>query len=636
MLAGAAMAEGPATRGTFRNLGRQITATTLQGTALTRGADGKLLACAVVRGVPAQFVVFDVAKPEPLMVMDLPEGDGSWNAATALDGSVYVGTDPKGHLFRWVPGETTVKDLGAPGPTETWIWDVTAADDGAVIVSTYPGCRLVRYHPKEGFTEISKGPLVEGENYGRSVAYDAERKIAYGGVGSHAHLVAVDLKTGKKTEFLPAEFRDQEMVYGMRFLGDRLYATVTNIQTCVIFNAKTRQFEKPLKGMPGQLVMTKHPKDERVFYVTDNVLHSYDPTRPEVGPKDLMKCADVRAYAWEGDEMVMFTRNAGVVRYDPASGRSSTLSLKCPSAPVQIQSIVKGPDGKMWLGGYLSGGNASYDPKTGESKEYRGLAQSESIAVLGKSLYFGLYPHGKFATYDTTKSWDVKANNPKSLGQIEKQSRPYGGIGVDESAKVYFGMIPEYGLLGGGLATFDPKTEKMDFQHNLVKNQSVVSLVYHEGMIAGGTSIWGGLGIQPSEKSAKLFVYDPKTREKVFETAPVEGANAVTGLTVGPDGKVWAVADGTLVIFDVASKKVVQQHELMKPDYKGKHVWRDAALVVHPNGQVYGVCQFKFFRMDSKTFEVTVLREEHTELLAMDSDGKLYMRDKANLWQYAP
>src|SRR5205823_5637371 len=152
---------------------------------------------------------FDGSKPEPLHVLALDGAEGAWNATTASDGSVYVGTDPNGHLYRYIPGTSEVKDLGQV-PGDTWVWDLTAGKDGEVFLATYPGCRIVRYHPQEGFADISRGALVAKENYARSVVFDAERNKIYGGVGSHAHLVEVNVATGAKADLLPKKFADQE------------------------------------------------------------------------------------------------------------------------------------------------------------------------------------------------------------------------------------------------------------------------------------------------------------------------------------------------------------------------------------------------------------------------------------------
>jgi hypothetical protein len=310
-------------------------------------------------------------------------------------------------------------------------------------------------------------------------------------------------------------------------------------------------------------------------------------------------------------------------------------ALKKPVEPVEIQSMALGPDGRIWMGGYLSGGNAAYDPGSGRSEEYKGLSQAESIAVLGESLYFGLYPHGRFAVYDTTRAWG-KGRNPEQGGKIEGQSRPFAGMGVEGLKKVFFGLVPEYGKLGGGVAAYDVVGKKLEFYHDVVKDQSVIALAYVDGLIVGGTSVSGGLGVEPVEREGRLFLWDPEKGEKVFEVVPVAGEPAVTCVIEGPDGRVWGVAGGTLFVFDPHARKVVSRRKLFDVDYSGRHVWRGASMVVHPDGFLYGTLEGRLFRLDPKTMHVTVLRDRGAGLLAMDRQGRLYFRDGIHLWRYTP
>src|SRR5205085_7573145 len=98
---------------------------------------------------------------ERLHTFPLAGAMGSWNGATATDGSVYFGSDDNAHLYRYVPGEESVRDLGLVLPGQTFVWDVAAGADGEVFGGTSPGCRVFRYHPKDGFTDL--GAAFEGE-----------------------------------------------------------------------------------------------------------------------------------------------------------------------------------------------------------------------------------------------------------------------------------------------------------------------------------------------------------------------------------------------------------------------------------------------------------------------------------------
>ena len=98
---------GTPTSGEFFDLGVQITSLTLQGTAFTRHPDGRNLICTVIRGQPAKLIVFDVKSADLLHRLPLKGANGGWNATTASDGSVYVGSDDNGHRTRRSHGCTS-------------------------------------------------------------------------------------------------------------------------------------------------------------------------------------------------------------------------------------------------------------------------------------------------------------------------------------------------------------------------------------------------------------------------------------------------------------------------------------------------------------------------------------------------
>src|SRR5438552_983772 len=178
--------------GTFTDLGVQLTSMTLQGTTFTKDPAGQELVCAVVRGDPAKLVVFDARSGEMLHRLPLEGAKGAWNATTASDGSVYVGTDDNGHLYRWVPGQDQASDLGQVGPEQTFAWDECAGADGEVFVGTYPGCQVIRYRSNDGFRDVGRGAVAPGDNYARSITRDPVTGKLYIGVGAHAHVIELD------------------------------------------------------------------------------------------------------------------------------------------------------------------------------------------------------------------------------------------------------------------------------------------------------------------------------------------------------------------------------------------------------------------------------------------------------------
>lgn len=629
------------TIGKLTNLGPQVTMTTIQSAAFLTDKTGTDIVYTVVRGKPAHLIGFDLKTNKLVTDLPLDNMDGAWGATVASDGSFYAGGGG-GHLYRYVPGSPAAEDLGKALGTETYIWDLAAGEDGTIYGASYPGCRIFSYHPEKGFTDVSKGPLVEKENYARSVVYDKAARKIYAGVGSHAHLIELDIETGNKRELLPEKYFNQEFVYDMRMVEgpngeNRLLANVTNIGKTLIYNLKSGRLEHELDAINVRGSI-KSPKGNYIYYNSGNNLFSWDLSNAGKAPEKVAKVGAVLAMKWNTkNELYIFDKSARLTKYNTLTGTSTVTAFEIPPQPISINATALGPDGRIWTGGYLTGSNAAFDPATGKSVQYRGLSQTEGVTLQGHNMYFGIYPHGRLFVYDTRKPWSPADKNPKMIGKVAEQSRFYAGVSLEGQNKMFFGSVPEYGLLGGALVEYDTKTEKLSTYNNVVPKLSIVSLAHANGVVVGGTSVWGGLGIQPAVSEAVLFGWSPTGKNKIFELVPVAGAKAITCLINGPDGNIWGVADGTLFVFNLANRQVISRHQVFEvsEERKKSNVWHDVALEIHPSGQIYGTGSGQLFKIDPDTKKVTVLLKSASRL-SMDSQGQLYFSRGSNLWQYIP
>jgi hypothetical protein len=628
--------------GTFNNLGPQLGASMIQGSIFLKDRKGRELVYTVVRGEPAHLLGYEVATGKLLLDHPLEGADGAWDLAVSTDGTLYI-PGASGFLFRHKPGTQIVENLGQALPGQTYVWNLTAGKNGEVFGATYPGCRVFRYHPKHGFSDAGKGPLVEGENYVRSLAYHAKSGLLYAGVGSHAHLIELNPADGEKRELLPKKYQEKEFVYGLELVPgkngeDRLLALLTAGNTTLVYNLRTRQFEQEIAGMDMKAVLTDS-KTQTVFYTADKKLMKFDASKPIAAAKQLADDIGTgNAFAFgKRNKVYVLTSGANLVKYDLATGAVEKLKLQIPSQPIPINALLYGPDEKIWMGGYLAGGHATYDPRTGINTKYTGLDQTEGMTVSGSKIFFGIYPKGRFYMYDIKLQWNVALKNPELIGEAEGQSRAFAVLKVNttDEQKIIFGTVPEYGKLGGALVVYNETNKAFDVFDQPVEKQSVVSLVQAGNVIIAGTSISGGLGVKPETKEAKLFGWNIAKNQKQFELTPVAGAAAITCLINGPDGHIWGVADGTLFIFDAIKREVLSTHKLYDYPPFSSHIWRSAAMVVHPSGMVYGTGNNHLFKIDPKTKVVTLLNN-NASLLAMDKEGTIYFRRSVELWSYKP
>lgn len=622
----------------LRNLGPQIKASVIQGSIFLKDSSGIEMVYTVVRGNPAHLLGYSHTGN---LVVDesLPGSDGAWDLAVSSDGWLYI-PGAKGILYRHRPGTQKVENLGIPLPGETTIWNLAAGNNGEMFGATYPGCRVFRYHPSSGFSDVAKGPLVQSENYARSLVYhDASGKL-YAGVGSHADLIELDPETGEKKSILPADLKEKEFIYSLEILnggpnGDRMLALVTNGSFTVVYNLESRTIEYKINEMDMKAV-SPADKNGRFYYTWKSGLYSRRISEGSEAPvKHSENVGTANAMALDGKMLWIINSEGLLSMFDTEKQVLSSRKLMIPGQPISLQSILKGPDGRIWSGGYLAGGHAAYDPVKDVTMPYPGLHQTEGMAVNGTDIYFGIYPKGMYYKYNTTKPWNIQGGNPLFLGQIPDQSRSFAVLSEPKSKKIFFGMVPEYGMLGGHLVGYDIESGKLKTYGVVMKDQSVVSLVFANNMLWGGTSVSGGLGIAPSTTVAKLFSWDDKKAQVVDEIIPVSGASAITTMILAPDDNIWGMAGGTLFVFDPRQKKILKSLEIYPTRPLTSHVWRDAFLIWHPDGKIYGTGNNQMFRVDPVTFTVEFLFKP-ASLLAMDDQGRLYFHRSAELWQYKP
>jgi len=630
-----------------RDLGIPISSTTLQGSTSSEEPDGTPILGTVIRGEPARLYIVHAVTGELLKNFPLQGAKGSWNTTTATDGSIYVGTDANGSLYRYIPGEDRIHNLGQV-MGQTWVWDVVAGRDGEIFGATFPGCLVFRYHPDDGFSDIGNGAIIEGERYARALAYHAETDRLFVGVATNAHLVVMNPRTGEREELLADQMAGKAWVYTLALFGDRLLVHVQEGNQTLVIDAHSYEIEAELADVSTQLVASPpSPYDGRIYYFAGGGIRSYDPASGEIETVPHHTGAKVWYFHWmKLDEpewpdytLVGLTQRGWLVRFHPPSGRFERVGEQLPGEPVPVHSVHAGPDGRIYTGGYLSGGFGIYDPDTDTLEHFHPISQIEFMANYGDDIYLGLYPRGRLFVFDSTRPWDGRTN-PRQVGTLHdyNQTRPVALLAAEDLGKVFIGTIPDYGHIGGVFAEYDISTGEMEVYPNFIEEQAIVSLARtKQGLIVGSTTISAGGGVTATKTDSTLFLYDPVAREKVGEFVPVPNTWIVSGLLTMPDGMVWGMADGHLFIFDPVEREFVYTRHVLSIDHSRRMgLSRDAYLGLHQNGQIYGTAGSRFFRIDPETREFTLIADRHSNLLALDERGHVYFRDRINLWQYTP
>src|SRR5690606_14412088 len=399
----------------FKNLGPQVFDNTIQSGIFTADESGNEILYTVVRGETAHLVGVRLGTKEVFINEPLPGSDGSWDIKVSTEGILYI-CSSRGKLYKHKVGGEVIEDLGRPLESETYLWDLAVGKDGEIFGASYPGCRVFRYHPKDGFSDVGRGPLVEGENYVRSLVYHSKSDRIFAGIGSHAHLVELNPRTGEKREFLPEIYKDQEFVYNMSLIedvihGDKLLIYLTKSGRTLIYNIDEKEFLGTM-DIPNMSVKSaiKSIDNETAYFTSGGKLFSC--ALNGLHAKEVaITNSNALAMNWTKDnKLLVFNSGKQLITFTLDTYKREISQLDIPSLPVRLNMVAVAEGHQVWTGGYLGGSNATYDPHTGETLRRHGLSQTESIAFLDKEVYFGIYPSCRIYVYNTEMDWKVGEN----------------------------------------------------------------------------------------------------------------------------------------------------------------------------------------------------------------------------------
>lgn len=620
--------------------------------------DGRPVSYSVVKGADNNtvFAVIDVLTAKVVKTIPMPGVEGAWAIETASDGSVYIGTHYDGSLYQYAPGGDHLVNLGRLGE-ETHVWSLAAGADGKIYAGTYPNGSVFEYDPAADQIRLL-GRMHPTERYVRSLAYNPDLNVLYAGVGgSEAHLYKIDLDTGAKEELLsqliPEDQASYDFTYSLGYALGKLFVRVNKPDQLLIVDAATdalEYYDPTVTISMGQNTLAVKPGDDSTIYFGGYRLYAYDlnsqtftqnvypngATWASFYDADFM---ELNHPEWPGVTLVGATEKGKLLLVDLDSGKMETAQVDNFGSPVLIQSLSTGFDGNIYIGGYLGAtGFISYRPETDDYTPLREFGQVEKAASVGDKLYIGTYGNARIHEYDPSQPWSA-GTNPRRVAELisHGQDRPFALVGVDEQNKLYIGSVADYGTHQGALAIYDTVSGSIEVYDDIVQDQGIVSLAYHDGMIYGGTTIYGGLGTSgPAADEAKLFVFDTQTKQKVFETAPAPGRQVVSGLTVGPDGHIWGVAEDHIFKFDPDTRQFVYNasHLGRYPASTGT-VWVDAFLELGVDGNIYGTNRRgHFFMIDPDSMTFMSIQSGAGNYLTQDFYGNLYMASGPYLKRY--
>ncbi|MPV35612.1 FIMAH domain-containing protein [Georgenia subflava] len=616
-----------------------LTATTVAGAAAGTMPDGTPRLWAVVSGSPAYLAEIDPLAGTVENTYPMPGASGGWGVDISSDGTVWATSYMDASLYYLEPGATEVRSDGRPTPETSFAWQVDTDADGVAFTGTFQGWadsplppgHLASYDRTTGEWR-DYGSFGEGMNYVRSTAVVGD--TAYAGTGTVAGLFAVDIDSGDVAEVpLPDGRTDCTFVYELAAADTDLYAKIECQGAYVgyVYDTVAEEWSEPIGALSSQSV--GQTADGRTWFVLAGNLAYRTPAGEVVdtghafGAKGVGVTTDA-----DGAEWVVGMSHRGLVhRYEVATGEAEPVPVGLDSTSVNPRAMAVGPDGRIHVGGYLSGGFATFDPAADSWTFERGLGQAEGMVAHDGLLYAGVYPGARLYEIDT--SIPLGDGNPRQvleLRETTQQDRPFGMASAGDLVAV--GTVGGYGVLKGSLTLYDPETGTWDEYHDLITDQSIITLEEHDGVLYGGTSVFGGNGIEPTQSAGVVFAFDLASRELLWST-PVDGL-AATAVTMA-DGELWAATVGDLLVLDPATGEITHEHEVAPFDWGTvpNGLWRSADLEFsEADGYIYGSVFDRILRIDPDTREVDQLEGASGIKLDLAPDNTTYWIDDRSLF----
>lgn len=522
------------------------------------------------------------------------------------DGMLYICSAWDGHLHRFDANhpERGIEDLGRVDDGATFGNGITETPDGLIWIGAYPGASLTSFNPATG--EFKKfGRIVTDDKYLYPVA-GADGTLAAYIKSNRLRVLLIDPQSGKSVEVGPP---------------------ITDA-------TDPKQFLKLYRGTDDLLYLESHTGLLRLNGMAAITVESAPPPRPGIAAtyQHNYQAPLEMPGGWTAEFTDSGINGTGTPRHLRLTNRDPSVAprellLDWVGSGNNLHVIGLGPDGDLYGSSYLPN-RLFHAKRDGRVVEDLGMhttagGQAYSMAVLDGKLYLASYPGSQISVYDPTKPLNFGTEsdaNPRDLGRLDHVSYRPNALIATPDGKLWMGSAPDYGLHGGTLVWYDPKTGESRSHRDLISDMSPAALLYLPELkkILIGMSIEVGTGATVGREHGAFALWDPATDELGWTSDlglkdladPVAFAPAGHGLVYALVGRGDQILSAgakpirpRLVLFDPAKREVVAESWL--PEDYGPIPWHGHfALQVGPAGIVYGATGYCFFRIKPGTCEV--------------------------------
>jgi outer membrane protein assembly factor BamB len=487
-------------------------------------------------------------------------------------GKLYVGAAYSGRLYCFDPDRAELQDLGEISPGEhTFTCRIDEDASGKLWIGGYPSADLVCFDPASGeFTR--HGRMDETDMYSYPQV-NADGMIACLIKMTRPRVVVFDQQTGEKRQVGPVAIKGRDSL-------------------------------DLVKAANGQLFITSSLGNYR--------LDGFEARSVDQVPKPAPSAplSDGRSFEFADAAEMIFRK----LRVTAPSEEPRVFELEYEAAGAELFCLHTGPDGLLYGSSMLPEHLLRYNPEDSELDDLGKCAaasgEAYSMANLDGKMYISSYPRAVISVYDPARPYhfgDAEEDNPRNLGRMDEVSyRPRSTL-TGPLGRVWVASVPDYGMWGGPLSSFDPATgEKRSYP--IAGEGSCFTLAHleAESLLAVGTTVRGGTGTQPKAENAELILWDYSAEKVAWRGSPREPVPTINALLVLPDGRLLMPAASMadpyrLMVFDPGKREFA-----VVADSPG-HGLLDNGLQIGPDGNVYGFSRDSIYRLQLPDLELEEL-----------------------------
>ncbi|MBU5450031.1 stalk domain-containing protein [Acetivibrio sp. MSJd-27] len=645
------------------SLGKPISDVQILGNYVHVDENGETIFYGVTSGPPAIFFGYNVDQKKVVTekLLDKDEAAGAPAAAKVCyavdmgpDGIISMATQSAANFYRYNPKTDELKCYGQIFD-ETAVMSKGAYDsEGNYYFGTYPNASLVRYNVKTDSLEQLGTDVVVGD-YGRSIGIYKD-KVFIGSMGDPvANFVKYDIKTKKFTELknpsLKGKFTETDInnYYTIFTAGKYLFARNKLLtDNSYYLNVFDMEKEEWVDAIPRTLHQNATDFDGDVIYFHNSTedkkeahLYSYNPETKEIVDFPNIKFS-TRQYLvsprvvslkdqtnYPGKSIVAGGGTTGMVIVNFETGKVEFIKDTLPVTATTLRTLKAGSNHELLLSAYMGSKAVLYDTEKEKIKLEFPSVQIEGIDVVDGVYYCGLYGKGRLQIFNP--SAEVKSgSNPKVVADMDEQKQDRGLCVENCGDDILWATMPTYGKLGGCIGIYNRKNGEKRVIEEPIKNQSIGGMAVKDGKLYGSTYIYGGLGIDPIDKPAKLFVLDYATgkveKEVEIKLTGDKNTQYYAGEAVfSPAGELIVAAQRTVMFVDPATLKITKELTIGGGQLtltKTRALPYD--LEIEEDGLLYTNVGNRISVIDMDTKEVKELSETGTNGLDICTNGNLY------------